>query len=102
MKLGTFDIYILQASTNDYSNHRGAGSYTDYTEFDGYDEVKLTTQADGINYCINKIYEINPHAVIYFFASSKAFNDRDAYDPFYTQGIVQYVEMQKRSVSSMV
>ena len=92
---GVFDIYILWASTNDYTNHRKVGSYTDYTEFDGYNEEKLTTQAGGINYCIKKIYEINPHAVIYFFTSSKAFNDRGAYDPFYTQGMVQYVEMQK-------
>lgn len=92
---GVFDIYILWASTNDYTNDREVGSYTDYTEFDGYDDKKLTTQAGGINYCVNKIYEINPQAVIYFFTSSKAFNDRGAYDPFYTQGMVQYVEMQK-------
>ncbi len=92
---GVFDIYILWASTNDYTNDREVGSYTDYTEFDGYDEKKLTTQAGGINYCINKIYEINPQAVIYFFTSSKAFNDRGAYDPSYPQGMVQYVEMQK-------
>ena len=92
---GLFDIYILWASTNDYTNKREIGSYTDYTEFDGYDEKKLTSQAGGINYCIKKIYEINPHAIIYFFTSSKAFNDRGAYDPFYEQGMVKYVEMQK-------
>lgn len=92
---GLFDIYILWASTNDYTNKREIGSYTDYTEFDGYDEEKLTTQAGGINYCIKKIYEINPRAVIYFFTSSKAFNDRGAYDPFVGQGMAQYVEMQK-------
>ena len=63
--------------------------------FDNYDEKKLTTQAGGINYCIKKIYEINPQAVIYFFTSSKAFNDRGAYDPFHPQGMVHYVEMQK-------
>ena len=62
---GVFDIYILWASTNDY------------------------------NYCIKKIYEINPNATIYFFTSSKAFNDRGAYDPFYTEGMVQHVDMQK-------
>ena len=93
---GFFDIYILWASTNDYTNKREIGSYTDYTEFDDYDEGKLTTQAGGINYCIKKIYEINPHAIIYFFTSSKAFNDRGAYDPFYEQGMAQYVEMQKK------
>lgn len=92
---GLFDIYILWASTNDYTNKREMGSYTDYTEFDGYDEGKLTTQAGGINYCIKKIYEINQHAIIYFFTSSKAFNDRGAYDPFYEQGMVQHVEIQK-------
>lgn len=92
---GVFDIYILWASTNDYTNKRDIGIYTDYTEFDGYDKEKLTSQAGGINYCIKKIYEINPHAIIYFFTSSKAFNDRGAYDPFYEQGMVQYVEMQK-------
>ena len=92
---GVFDIYILWASTNDYTNHRKIGVYTDYTEFDGYDKEKLITQAGGINYCIKKIYEINPHAVIYFFTSSKAFNNRGGYDPFYAQGMVKYVEMQK-------
>ena len=93
---GVFDIYILWASTNDYTNHRDVGNYTDYTEFDGYDKKKLTTQAGGINYCIKKIYEINPRAVIYFFTSSKAFNDRGGYDPFYAQGMIRYVEMQKQ------
>jgi len=93
---GVFDIYILWASTNDYTNHRDIGSYTDYTEFDGYDKKKLTSQAGGINYCIKRIYEINPHAVIYFFTSSKAFNDRGGYDPFYAQGMNQYVDMQKK------
>ncbi|MDD7885108.1 SGNH/GDSL hydrolase family protein [Flavivirga sp. 57AJ16] len=92
---GVFDIYILWASTNDYTNDRKIGEYTDYTEFDGYDESKLTTQAGGINYCIKKIYEINPNATIYFFTSSKAFVDRGAYDPFHEQGMVQYVEIQK-------
>ena len=92
---GVFDIYILWASTNDYTNNREVGSYTDYTEFDNYNAEKLTTQAGGINYCIKKIYEINPNATIYFFTSSKAFNHRGAYDPFYTEGMVQHVDMQK-------
>ena len=92
---GVFDIYILWASTNDYTNNREVGSYTDYTEFDNYNAEKLTTQAGGINYCIKKIYEINPNATIYFFTSGKAFNDRGAYDPFYTEGMVQHVDMQK-------
>lgn len=92
---GVFDIYILWASTNDYTNNREVGTYTDYTEFDNYDTEKLTTQAGGINYCIKKIYEINPNATIYFFTSSKAFNDRGAYDPFYSEGMVLHVDMQK-------
>lgn len=95
-KARVFDIYILWASTNDYTNHRDVGTYTDYTEFDGYDKKKLITQAGGINYCIKRIYEINPRAVIYLFTSSKAFNDRGGYDPFYELGMAQYVEMQKK------
>lgn len=93
---GVFDIYILWASTNDYTNHRDVGAYTDYTAFDGYDEKKLTSQAGGINYCIKRIYEKNPQAVIYFFTSSKAFNDRGGYDPFYEKGMNEYVEIQKK------
>lgn len=92
---GIFDIYILWASTNDYTNNREVGTYTDYTEFDGLNTAKLTTQAGGINYCIKKIYEINPKAIIYFFTSSKAFNDRGAYDPLVSEGMVRYVDMQK-------
>lgn len=93
---GVFDIYILWASTNDYTNKREVGSYTDFTEFDGYDSSKLTTQAGGINYCIKKIYELNPKAQIYFFTSSKAFNDHGAYDPAVPDGMVRYVDMQKQ------
>ena len=93
---GVFDIYILWASTNDYTNKRDVGSYTDYTEFDGFDQNKLVTQAGGINYCIKKIYEINPNAQIYFFTSSKAFNDRGAYDPFAEDGMADYVTIQKK------
>lgn len=93
---GVFDIYILWASTNDYTGHRAVGNYTDYTEFDNYDTTKLTTQAGGINYCIKKIYEINPHAVIYFFTSSKAFVNRGGYDPFAEHGMNEYVDMQKK------
>jgi len=93
---GVFDIYILWASTNDYTNKREIGEYTDYTEFDGYDEQKLTSQAGGINYCIKKIYEKNPDALIYFFTSSKAFINRGGYDPFAENGMAAYVDMQKK------
>ena len=93
---GVFDIYILWASTNDYTNKRENGSYTDYTEFDSYDKEKLVTQAGGINYCIKKIYELNPKATIYFFTSSKAFHERGGYDPSDPNGMVSYVDMQKQ------
>ena len=93
---GVSDIYILWASTNDYTNKREVGSYTDYTEFDNFDTNKLITQAGGINYCIKKIYELNPNATIYFFTSSKAFNDRGAYDPQVADGMVHHVDMQKQ------
>ena len=93
---GVFDIYVLWASTNDYTNHRAVGDYTDYTEFDNYDTSKLVTQAGGINYCIKKIYEKNPKAKIYFFTSAKAFTDRGGYDPFYPHGMNEYVKMQKK------
>jgi lysophospholipase L1-like esterase len=93
---GEFDIYVLWASTNDYTNKREVGNYTDYTEFDNFDEAKLITQAGGINYCIKKIYEINPKAQIYFFTSSKAFNDRGAYDPSVSDGMVRFVDVQKQ------
>jgi hypothetical protein len=93
---GVFDIYILWASTNDYTNNRAVGEYTDYTEFDGYDEQKLITQAGGINYCIKKIYEKNPDATIYFFTSSKAFVNQGAYDPLIEDGMSKFVENQKK------
>ena len=93
---GVFDIYVLWASTNDYTNHRAIGSYTDYTEFDHFDTSKLTTQAGGINYCIKSIYEKNPNATIYFFTSSKAFMDRGGYDPHVEHGMSEYVDMQKK------
>lgn len=93
---GVFDIYILWASTNDFTNNRENGLYTDYTAFDGYDPKKLQTQAGGINYCIKKIYELNPNATIYFFTSSKAFINRGGYDPSDPDGMVHYVDMQKQ------
>jgi lysophospholipase L1-like esterase len=93
---GVFDIYILWASTNDYNNKRENGSYTDYTEFDGFDREKLITQAGGINYCIKKIYALNPNATIYLFTSSKAFHERGGYDSSDPNGMVSYVDMQKK------
>jgi hypothetical protein len=93
---GVFDIYILWASTNDFTNKREIGEYTDYTEWDRYDTTKLSTQSGGINYCIRKIYEKNPDALIYFFTSSKAFHNRGGYDPFVENGMNRYVDMQKK------
>jgi hypothetical protein len=92
---GRFDIYVLWASTNDYTNKREIGAYTDYTEFDQFDQRALETQAGGINYCLKKIYDLNPKAQIYFFTSSKAFNERGGYDPNFEGGMVDYVAMQK-------
>jgi hypothetical protein len=63
------DIYILWASTNDYTNNREPGTPGDYTEADGFDETKLVTQCGGMNYCIRKLREINPKAKIYVFGS---------------------------------
>ena len=55
---GVHDIYILWASTNDYMNNRECGEWTDYTEFDGYDESKLTTQCGGIKHILIVIIRI--------------------------------------------
>ena len=50
-----YDIYVLWASTNDYTMNLPMGSPTDYTEADGYDEGKLGTQCGGMNYCIRHL-----------------------------------------------
>ena len=96
------DIYILWASTNDYMNNRECGEWTDYTEFDGYDESKLTTQCGGINYCIKTILEKAPDAKIYFFTSLRFFGREDGYNPYTDKtnqtgkNFAQYVEAQKQ------
>ena len=76
------DIYILWASTNDYTNNRGCGTWKDYTALDDYDESKLITQCGGINYCIKKLLEKNPKAEIYFFTSLRFFSSESGYNPF--------------------
>lgn len=63
------DIYILWASTNDYTNNREIGEYSDYTELDNYDKTKLDTQCGGMNYCIQTLQTKNPDAKIYIFCS---------------------------------
>jgi hypothetical protein len=96
------DIYILWASTNDYTNSREIGSYSDYTYLDNYDSSKLTTQCGGINYCIKKLYEKNPLAEIYFFTGIDFFSQEGGYNPFTEQANLlgytyqQYVDAQKK------
>lgn len=96
------DIYILWASTNDYTNSRQIGEYSDYTYLDNYDSSKLTTQCGGINYCIKKLYEKNPLAEIYFFTGIDFFSQEGGYNPFTekTNAIgktyQEYVDAQKK------
>lgn len=72
---GRHDIYILWASTNDYTNVHDVGMVTDYTEADGFEESKRATQCGGINYCIKKLREKNPECTIYLFTSLKFFDN---------------------------
>ena len=73
------DIYILWASTNDYTNNREIGKPSDYTEADGYDQSKLTTQCGGMNYCIKKLQKISPEAKIYVFGSLPFYQHEGGY-----------------------
>jgi len=82
---GVYDVYVLWASTNDYTNSRECGTWKDYTAFDNYDERKRTTQCGGINYCIRKILEKNPEAEIYFFTSLRFFGADAGHNPFSTE-----------------
>jgi hypothetical protein len=77
-----YDVYVLWASTNDYTNSRECGSWQDYTAFDNYDESKLSTQCGGINYCIKTLLEKNPKAEIYFFTSLRFFGQDAGNNPF--------------------
>ena len=61
----------------------------------------MESLSGGINYCIKKIYELNPQATIYFFTSGKAFNDKGGYDPFYEGAWLNMLKCKKRSVNSM-
>ena len=79
---GVFDVYILWASTNDFTNARECGTWKDYTSLDGYDESKLSTQCGGINYCIKTLLEKNPNAEIYFFTSLRFFSRDAGWNPF--------------------
>jgi lysophospholipase L1-like esterase len=77
---GVHDVYILWASTNDFTNNREAGKVTDYTEKDQHNEKKKETQCGGINYCIKKIREKNPNAIILFFISLPFFYTEAGYN----------------------
>ena len=79
---GVHDVYVLWASTNDYKNNRACGSWKDFTEQDGLDSLKLTTQCGGINACIRTLQEKNPKAVIVFFTSLRFFGSEDGWNPF--------------------
>ena len=98
---GVYDIYVLWASTNDYTNSRECGTWQDYTVYDNYDESKLTTQCGGINYCIKKILEKNPKAEIYFFTSLRFFGQDAGHNPFSTEPnktgktFAEYIQAQR-------
>lgn len=76
---GKHDIYILWCSTNDYTTDREIGTPDDYTQFDGFDPTRLTTQCGGINYCIRQLRRLNPDALICIFGSLKFFSTADGY-----------------------
>ena len=98
---GVYDVYVLWASTNDYTNSRECGTWQDYTAFDNYDESKLATQCGGINYCIKTLLEKNPKAEIYFFTSLRFFGQDAGNNPFSTapnktgKTFADYIEAQK-------
>lgn len=98
---GVYDVYVLWASTNDFTNSRECGTWKDYTEADGYDESKLVTQCGGINYCIKKLMEKNPEAEIYFFTGFRFFGFEAGHNPFSEESnktglnFAAYVQAQK-------
>lgn len=98
---GVYDVYVLWASTNDYTNSRECGSWKDYTVYDGFDESKLVTQCGGINYCIRKLMEKNPRAEVYFFTSLRFFGSDAGHNPFSQEPnntgktFAQYIEAQR-------
>lgn len=69
------DIYILWCSTNDYGFGVPVGEPTDYTEADGYNPSKLSTQCGGINYCIRYLRQLNPDALLIAFSSLPFFGE---------------------------
>lgn len=97
---GVYDVYVLWASTNDFTGNKECGSWRDYTELDGYDSSRLDTQCGGINYCIKKLREKNPDAEIYFFTSLRFFKRDSGYNPYSEdvnktgKNFAQYVQAQ--------
>jgi cephalosporin-C deacetylase-like acetyl esterase/lysophospholipase L1-like esterase len=98
---GVYDVYVLWASTNDFTNDRPCGSWSDYTAADGYDETKRHSQCGGINYCIRRLLEKNPRAEIYFFTSLRFFGTDSGHNPYSVTSnkagktFAEYVEAQK-------
>ena len=98
---GVYDVYVLWASTNDYTNSRDCGTWKDYTAYDNYAPESLHTQCGGINYCIRRILEKNPKAEIYFFTSLRFFSADAVHNPFSEEPnktgktFAQYVQAQK-------
>ena len=98
---GIYDIYVLWASTNDYTQNKECGTWKDYSPADGWDESKRSTQCGGINYCIRKIMEKNPRAQIYFFTSLRFFGQDAGHNPYSDKPnktgktFAQYVDGQK-------
>lgn len=98
---GVYDIYVLWASTNDFTGNKECGSWKDYSAADGYDASRLDTQCGGINYCIHKLREKNPEAKILFFTSLRFFTRDSGYNPYSTDAnktgktFAEYVQAQK-------
>ena len=97
---GVYDVYVLWASTNDFTGNKECGTWKDYSAQDGYDESRLDTQCGGINYCIRKLREKNPDAEIYFFTSLRFFRRDSGYNPYSTdvngagKTFAEYVQAQ--------
>lgn len=78
---GSHDVYILWASSNDFTKNCEVGTYKDYTYLDEYDETKRNTQCGGINYCIKSLTDRFPTSYIYLFTSTRIFSIESGYNP---------------------
>lgn len=92
------DIYVLWASTNDFTSNREAGASSDYTIKDNYRESNRVTQCGGINYCIKRLKEKNPNCLIVMISSSIFFQSLNGYELSLTndtgESLAYYVKMQ--------